>query len=411
MNHLIEFPTLVKKENNRIWKIFVRLIKKESRQNFQTIDWNLMLETQISIKEEYSDRLPDDIIAQFWVETGKVNGKLSRSIPTYPEEKNIGKKNFRNRFSQAIFLCQSKWNQKKKEGFIEIGNDIVSDYKIFPMLANPWEKQKTIKYPVAIQYKLDGIRCICSRNPEGKLIMYSRTKKDFPENKMNNRIRQVVDKVLPPNTYFDGELYNHEVKLQTLNHYVRSSEDNEGGLYYFIYDIVSLTPQNFSERLKQLMQIRVNDPVHILDTKIVYSREEMDVEYKKSIEEGYEGIMIRDLNGYYAGNTNSTTGTRSKFLLKRKEVYTNEFLIIEYTHGTNGKDLEAIVWICETDQGKKFKVIPNLTYEERYNILNECKTGFFEKKYKHRLLVVEYRSLSSDQVPQHGKGIYIRDIE
>lgn len=120
MNHLIEFPTLVKKENNRIWKIFVRLIKKESRQNFQTIDWNLMLETQISIKEEYSDRLPDDIIAQFWVETGKVNGKLSRSIPTYPEEKILAKKIFVIDFLKQFFYVNLNGIKRKRKVLLKL---------------------------------------------------------------------------------------------------------------------------------------------------------------------------------------------------------------------------------------------------------------------------------------------------
>ena len=72
--------------------------------------------------------------------------------------------------------------------------------------------------------------------------------------------------------------------------------------------------------------------------------------------------------------------------------------------------MHALVWICQTADKKPFKVVPNLTYEERYKLYKECETDF-KIKYMNRLLSVEYRNLSIDQVPQHAKAIYFRDVE
>ena len=113
----IEYPILFKKDKSgktRVWKIILRLIKKHSQKKFQNIDWNMMDEIQVPILQKYLDvKLPDDLQAEFWTETGVVGGKITRAIPTYPEEKFVGKKNYRDTLKQGIFMCQSKWEKKK----------------------------------------------------------------------------------------------------------------------------------------------------------------------------------------------------------------------------------------------------------------------------------------------------------
>lgn len=437
--HYIEYPTLIKQDKNgkeRIWKIFIRLIKKHSKKQFEYIDWNMMDEIQVPILNKYYDsiNIPDDIQAEFWTETGIKGGKITRSIPTYPEEKNIGKKNFRNNFRQAITMCNSKWEKKINEGFQPlISNHLQQhdrqesiDQKVFPMLAkNLKDIKKPIKFPVAVQPKLDGLRML--RN---KWHMYSRTKKEFPSNVFNDKIRTMTEKLLtnfPPNTYFDGELYNHNTKIQKLNHFVRQEnlvpENKEDNLQYHIYDVFrtdskgNIIVETFEERIKYLEKLENliselynNNTIFVVYTKIINNNIQLDHTYKSFLNNGYEGMMIRDLNGVYAGNPISTTGTRSNALIKRKEVFTAEYPIVNYTSGTKGKDAKAVIWICETENEQQFKVTPNLTYDERYQIYKECKKNFV-KLYKNRLLTVEYRAMSIDNVPQHAKGLYIRDIE
>jgi hypothetical protein len=105
---------------------------------------------------------------------------------------------------------------------------------------------------------------------------------------------------------------------------------------------------------------------------------------------------------------------RSRNLLKRKEVYDAEYEIVDFTQGKNGVEINAVIWICQTPNKKLFNVTPNLPLKSRYKIFNECKAknndGFI-KKYKNRLLTIEYRALSSDGIPLHSKGITIRDFE
>lgn len=456
-----EYPVLYKE--NRMWKIIIRLIKADSQQNFTKVDWNLMEETQVPILSDYlcdPDALPQDIIAELWTETGQINGKITRSIPTYPLEKNKDKKNYRNCFQQAISVADSKFKKKCEEGFTQrnernerddernerderdketkVDNETKDSCDstfnpptVFPMLAKMYSS-KQLQLPVYVQPKLDGLRCVAFLDLNGQVVLQSRTKKIFPNNISNDRIRNELYSILENlnrlgnRVYLDGELYNHTTKLQTLNHYARGSDStktdtdtktedtdtdtDDNILQYHIYDIMTEEIMSFSERAKILEIVRSLKPhskiVQVVFTHLIQTRTDFENSYQHFINYGYEGMMIREPKGVYQ------FGKRSGYLLKRKEVFTDEFPIVHFTSGTNGKDLNALIWICSTSNGIQFKVTPNLTYDERYALFKECnQKNRFEQHYKHRLLTVEYRGLSIDKVPQHAKGICIRDIE
>jgi ATP-dependent DNA ligase len=166
---------------------------------------------------------------------------------------------------------------------------------------------------------------------------------------------------------------------------------------------------NFKERAKILNKIIPKSYVlQKTETLEIKNQKELDKQYDKYIKDDYEGMMIRSSDGFYATSAKGSIGLRSKDLLKRKEVFSEEFEIVGWTQGTSGKEIGAIIWICQTKEGKWFNVTPNLDYEERYNIYNECKKKF-EDKYSNRMLTIEYRGLSNDKIPQHAKCISFRD--
>jgi len=120
--------------------------------------------------------------------------------------------------------------------------------------------------------------------------------------------------------------------------------------------------------------------------------------------------MIRDpTSAYLKSATVKSDRLRSKALLKRKEVFDDEFEVVDYTQGENGKEVGAVCWICAVGD-ESFKVVPNMPLEERYAIYRECKKHF-ATKYKNRMLTVEYRSTSKSGVPLCAKAIGFRDIK
>jgi len=445
-----EFPLLYKLADTgkmRQWGIYIRLIKEASKNPTKTKkqNWNLLLEDQVPIKKSYlmDDIIfPEGILAQVWTESGFVDMKISRSAPIYTNIKNKGKKNERNVFHQALVIARSKYIKKLEEGANTIDkislkeSKKIKDKKFFPMLAKNINDVKNITYPVYVQPKLDGLRCISylDKNPdetknisEDDVILYSRQKKEYPTNSSTINIKMSLLNVLinyydndkKESLYFDGELYKHGKSLQNINSATRGTViDAKGIEEYHIYDMFypSYTNQTFEERTKLLEKIYTslkkdeNKYIKLVPTYIVKNKEENDKIYTRYINENYEGIMIRNIQGKYAKSSiKKSSSLRSKDLLKRKEVFDGEYEVINYTDGT-GKDSGAIVWICITKEGKEFKVVPNISYNERYKIYKECKNNFI-KKYKNRLLHIEYRSLSNDNVPQHSRAINFRDYE
>jgi DNA ligase 1 len=436
-----EFPKLFTQDkfgNKREWAIYVRLIKKASKKSFKKVNWNTTAENQVEIKPEYlgDKNIPDGTISEVWTETGIVGGEITRSAPTYPIEKNLNKKNYRDHFKQALITARGKYEKKKDEGGLPAGAKVVNEIgaKYYPMLAKRYDeyiKKNKLNWPVYVQPKLDGMRCISylknNNNPTYKdVIIYTRRKKDYPSNAVNDAIRQELLPILQQlygeykdneSIYLDGELYNHNVKLQKINHLARAEhlEDTDDKIEYWIYDafypsvVKTLTFERREVILSNIQKlVDKSNILHYTETVIIKNEQDLDKKYNEYIKNGYEGMMIRNKEGIYSTSAKGSSGLRSINLLKRKEVFSDEFEIVGWTQGSAGKEIGAIIWICQTKEGKQFNVTPNMDYEERYKIYNECKKDF-NNIYANRYLTIEYRGLSEDKIPQHAKGISFRD--
>jgi hypothetical protein len=98
-------------------------------------------------------------------------------------------------------------------------------------------------------------------------------------------------------------------------------------------------------------------------------------------------------------------------LVKLKQCFSDEFKIIGYTEGSRGKDKGAIIWVCETADNVEFNVTPkDITYEQRKELFLDAEENF-DKKYKHKMLTVDYEALSKNGVPLRAKAVVIRDYE
>ncbi len=452
--NLYEFPHLFKKGvkgETRQWKISIRLIKEDSKNEKQTkkVNWNEMDEIEVPIKDEYiSADLPDGTIAEYWTETGIQNMKITKSAAVYTKAKNVGKKNQRSGFQSALIDCRAKYLKKLEEGYKELeefeketGEESEEKNSLFfPMLAkNYHDFEGKIDFDLFVQPKLNGIRAVTyldTKNKELKdcdyndVVMYSRAKKLYPSNETNDAIRKAVLPILikyydsekDESIYLDGELYNHNKSLQQINK-TRGTAKQDSVMEYWIFDVFypHYTNESFEKRNKLLVKIfdsvsgeDQKKYIKLVPTHTITNKSEMDDLYKKYLKDNYEGIILRLKKGKYAKDLQKSSSTRSKELLKYKPLFDAEFEIVGYKDGDKGKEKQAVIWIVQTEDGKQLNVTPNQTYEERYKIYEECeknKGEGFKKKYKGRLLTVEYRDISDDGIPLQAKGISIRDYK
>jgi DNA ligase-1 len=118
--------------------------------------------------------------------------------------------------------------------------------------------------------------------------------------------------------------------------------------------------------------------------------------FAEFVEAGYEGIMLRNAAGVYRANF------RSNDLQKYKEFLEDEYRIIDFTQG-EGRDAGAVIWVCETADGKEFSVRPRGTMEQRRDWFNDGGS------YIGKNLTVVYQELTEEGKPRFPVAKAVRD--
>jgi DNA ligase-1 len=411
-NYKIRFPKLFSKLNNsnkiRFWEIYAFLLNKKEKINLTSELTNL--ETFNELKLIYPKAT-----MYIYTEYGQVNGKVTITEPTIIiEGKNLGKSNETSILTQSLIHMRNLYLKKIKSGYsLKIAN-ITTD-NIFPMALQVYDKHKKhIKYPCYIQPKLDGIRLISKiENSEVKLM--SRRLNEFIG---FNFIKEEIKLLLENETdiLLDGELYNHELSLQQISGIVRSEDENYEDklkLKFYIFDCVDLQHHSltFSERyekLKELFHHKTFNYLILTETIKIHNEKSSDEYYKDYIEDGFEGIVYKNLDAKY--EYSNYKEIRSYQFLKRKKGYDAEYSIIGYERGIHGKDTDAIIFIMKTESGKAFKAVPNDTLKNRKKMYKQALENF-DSTFKNKLATIKFDEYSNDNVPLRAKFISIRDYE
>ncbi len=339
---------------------------------------------------------------------GYLDGKKTGSSRLIETGKNLGKINETTPFEQACSEADSLWNKKKDQGYVEDKNNIpkASDVEFFlPMLAHRYDQRgKDIKFPAFCQRKFDGARCL-ARKSNGQTILWSRGGKVY---EVPTEIIAELNSILDDGDCVDGEIYRHEWKIleeetnetvfeKTISALKARNEDTPY-LQYHIYDCPTLDVP-FEKRFTNLVSkisARAKEPsrLEIVQTEIISSEEEMLSKFDEFISQGYEGLMVRNIDGKYQYKN------RSADLQKVKAFDDEEFEIIGGKEA-GGNDVGTVVFRCRTPEGKEFDVRPKGSRKKRAEWWNNL------DKYIGQILTVQFQKKSSEGIPRFpsGKGI------
>ena len=368
--------------------------------------WNVEVVASSTVTDAY------EIITTF----GETNG----AIQTHIKYLDKGKAK-RTVYEQALSEAKSKWNEKKnKEAFSVSIETLGSRRPIRPMLANTFDKTKytgkatkayKIPFPCYVQRKYDGIRCL-AHIEDNRLILESRKGIAFSH---FDTIRQKLVELLTAypthmSFYLDGELYTDLLPFEKINGATRITTENAtptdleniNKIKYHIYDVYS--PDNPTMTYKQRMAILEDlkiylsptDSIAIVHTDNAESIEDIKKWHDVYVQEGFEGIMIRDPIGSYE------IDKRSKYLQKYKEFMEEEFIIVGF-HDGESLDNGLVIWECETSNGMRFSAKPKGTHEYRRELFENA-TQYIGKK-----LTVIFQEYSTDGVPRFPVGKDIRE--
>jgi ATP-dependent DNA ligase len=326
-------------------------------------------------------------------EHGKCNGKMVEHIILVQEGKNKGKKNETTVEQQAIKMAQSDWNKKVRQGYSTTGQ---STPVLKPMLA--LEYTGKVKYPVWVQPKLDGVRCLVYMN-KGEVVFQSRQNTVYqPFEHLVEEAKGLLQK-MPANTILDGELYTHGMGFEKIVSMVRRSKNRTVELRYTLYDffIQGNNTLTYEERLGMLSKAYSHENhtmIDLIETQRVQAVEELTPWLTYYVEKQYEGIMLRTDGLYKEG--------RSKDLLKYKLFKDAEFEVVGHHMSKVGDPVPIFECTCN---GKLFSVMMKENHEDKIKRMENIQT-FYGKK-----LTVKYQELTSDGIPRFPVGIEFRDYD
>ena len=266
-----------------------------------------------------------------------------------------------------------------------------------PMLAHKFDNSRVDwSQPVYIQPKLDGVRCLFTKDGA-----FSRTGKQF-KNLTHIELRLIPFFKDNPDVILDGELYNHELKddFEKIISLVRKQKptaddrlDAKNLVQFHVYDYFDgVIYDSYKTRMQQL----VNSDVYNKDIKYVPAKLVDSYNYARDIHatflsEGYEGSIIR-LNGLYKHG-------RSYDLMKFKDFSDAEATIVGYElgkgkrTGTLGKflmlDDEGVQFGCPPGKGYSYKDLANMLLNINDYIGQRATFTYFQRtqagSYRHPL--------------------------
>jgi ATP-dependent DNA ligase len=338
---------------------------------------------------------------------GQQGGKLIEKVVNIPSGKAS-----RTALQQATQEANHRFqNKKEKENYREeITNEDIT-IEVRPMLAQTFildasGKSSKMKFPLFVQPKLDGIRCIANFTAGSPIKMASRKGSAFNNFKnIEDMLYTIISGKFETTVYIDGELYSPDLTFEKISGLVRSqtlTKDEKElikKIEYHIYDIFIPTSPllGYKDRYNILEDLFIDIPriCKLVDTEYIHSIDEVKPLHQKYIENGYEGIMLRDETGPYE------IDKRSKYLQKYKTFLEEEFTIIGYADEDG-----MIIFECKTaDNNRNFSVRPRGTFETRRDMFVKGNS------YIGKQLTVIFQEYTELGVPRFPVGKSVRDYE
>lgn len=379
---------------------------------------------------EAKDGLNGD--AYLVINHGKEGGKQTEKTDYFGS----GKQG-RNAFEQAVFEAKARIKKQEDKNYRENKDDL-QEIDILAMLAADYRKQgHRIEYPCYGSVKYDGVRALAKKR-DGVVTIESRTSQayDLPH------LQAILTIHMQDGDIWDGEIYKHGYELQDIVSAVKRTDtqgeidkverkiskhdsDPNGSdqawhvkweklereldeavmvhtlrpqLEFHIFDVVS--DKTFKERVEDLDTLSgipvVSPLIQITEYLYIASEEDMKAKHKVAVEQGYEGIMLRNFKGLYE------SGKRSADLQKYKEFLDSEFLVLDIIPDKQGNG----IFIVQNDLNEHaFQVVMG-DLQARAKALAE------KDKFIDKLLTVKYQTrYKGTLLPQFPTGVAIRDYE
>ena len=276
-----------------------------------------------------------------------------------------------------------------------------------PMLAKQVDKVTNTKIfdkEWLASRKIDGLRCLIYMGNDGELHTASRGAMNYDAAMYEILSHPDLINVFKenPGLIMDGEAYHHFWSLQQLNSIARTQKTavDYSVLQFYWYDIVD-TNSTFDERLSFMRDIRDQldlsfEPerefesgdlrIQFVPQVLVKGYDNMLKLHNQYVEEGWEGLVVRDPDKVYRPNG------RTNDMIKIKVYKSEDFKVIDYELGLRGS--EDMVFVCEMPDGRTFKAKPLGDRQQKEEYVEN-----FEAEYKNHIGECKFFYYSDDGLP------------
>ena len=336
-----------------------------------------------------------DALAQLFVDEIKKDGKITQQIKESVKVKE-GKEKFDAELKKKIRayvreLIEEKYNIHsdlgeiaevlKEKGLIGLKKiDIKPGIPIRPTLAERLPKSEDIIKKIgkcAVEAKYDGFRFQIHKDKE-KVMLYSRQSENitdmFPE-----IIEGVKKQVKAEKAILEGEAlavneetgnyYPFQVTITRKRKYGVKELSKELPLKLFLFDLMfldgkNLMPLPFKERREKLEGLlKKGETVKLTQTIVTEDPEELEDFFEKSIEQGLEGIIAKDLKAKYIAGARKFAWIKLKRSYKGELQDTVDLTIIGYYKGKGKRTqfgLGALLTACYDKGSDSFKSVAKI---------------------------------------------------
>lgn len=338
---------------------------------------------------------------------GQVGGSLQTKHTTVTG-KNLGKSNATTDHEQAIAEATAKWEKQLKKGYVEDPSG-ESDVKLPMKVISYYDKNNRDKvvFPCDISPKLNGVNGECRLLDDGTFVQLSRGGEHYPPppEKAVQELTDCMNKLGVRSLNY--EIYLHGEHLQDIQGAVKAPHKHPElweKLEYHVFDLPD-HGGDWSERSKALYNTykdefyngRCWSFVKYVQVVLIRGTEDLMKYHNMYVENGFEGSVVRNLQGLYKYNT------RSNDVFKVKDVMSEEFKIISYKVDKNNHPVFSCRSPTATGKIDLFSVKPKGTKEQRDSILAEV------GQWLGKWMTVEFEMYSKDGLPQKPVGVGLRN--
>jgi DNA ligase-1 len=294
---------------------------------------------------------------------------------------NCAKKINEPKFSIPIFSCQLAFDSNLHESKV-VGKKIV-------------------------ETKLDGVRILTIVYPNGVVDQFSRNGKEILNFQLIKNQLTSISKTLDEPMVFDGEIMSSSFQ-DLMTQFYRKESVNTTDANLFIFDMIPL--EDFKRGIYNIKQINRTERLHrwfninkallfnvkvlqyeIVDLSDTFGKERFEKINQKAIDEGYEGIMLKEPYSPYECK-------RSTAWLKLKPVLTMDLTITDIEEGNDKYSGILGALVCQGEEdGKKIFVNVGSGFSD------EQRKNYWDNKSE---LIGKIVEVKCDAITKNQEGTY-----